>query len=179
MSDAAGSGGSGGPGADDPAPPAAPPRVREPRAAKIARGMTEFIPHNAALGLRFVGVEEGRVTVALPYSEKLVGNPLTRVLHGGVITALLDTTCGTAVFLKLPEPTPIATLDLRIDYLRPATPDLEVHARAECFRVTANVAFVRCEAFHPGREGEIVAVANGTFILFRGKGTVPVKQDAP
>jgi uncharacterized protein (TIGR00369 family) len=132
--------------------------------------MTEFIPHHRALGLRFVEHREGRITVALPWSEKLVGNPMTRVLHGGAITALLDTTCGTAVFVKLSEPIPIATLDLRIDYLRPATPELEVHARAECFRVTSNVAFVRCEAFHPGHEADLVAVANGTFIIFRGKG---------
>jgi len=141
-----------------------------PREVKIAQGMTEFIPHNRALGLRFVEHREGRVTVALPWSEKLVGNPLTRVLHGGAITALLDNTCGTAVFLKLTEPLPIATLDLRIDYLRPATPEQEVHARAECFKVTQNVAFVRCEAFHPGSEADLVAVANGTFIVFRAKG---------
>jgi uncharacterized protein (TIGR00369 family) len=131
--------------------------------------MAAFVPHNRALGMSFVGRAGGRVTIALAYDEKLVGNPATRVLHGGAITALMDATCGMAVFIKLREPVPIATLDLRIDYLRPATPDLPVHAGAECFRMTRNVAFVRCMAFHPGAEDALVAVANGTFIVSPGR----------
>lgn len=137
--------------------------------ARISEAIAMHVPHNRALGMRFVSAAHGLVTLALPYDERLVGNPLTRVLHGGAITALLDATCGTAVFLKLGEPVPVATLDLRIDYLRPATPDKEVHARAECFRATHHVAFVRCEAFHPDAGEDRVAVANGTFMIFRGK----------
>ena len=139
--------------------------------AQIAEAITAHVPHNQALGIRFVSAGAQRVTLALPYDERLVGNPLTRVLHGGAITTLVDATCGTAVFLALREPIPIATLDLRIDYLRPATPGQEIHAAAECFRTTQNVAFVRCEAFHPGPDGARVAVANGTgtFIVFRGR----------
>jgi uncharacterized protein (TIGR00369 family) len=133
----------------------------------VARTLSSFVPHNQALGIRFVEIRDGKATLALPYDGKLVGNPLTRVLHGGAITALMDATCGISVFLKLREPFPIATLDLRIDYLRPATPDEEVHARAECFRITEHVAFVRCEAFHPHTEADLVAVANGTFIITR------------
>jgi uncharacterized protein (TIGR00369 family) len=151
--------------------------------ARLLRGVTRFVPHNRALGIGFVSLTAGRVTLALPYDEKLVGNPLTGVVHGGAITALLDAACGLAVFVKLGEAIPIATLDLRIDYLRPATPSKEVRACAECFRVTRNVAFVRCEAFHAGphdsgsaaagldvcAEHELVAVANGTFIVTRGR----------
>src|SRR6185295_12235522 len=106
----------------------------------------------------------------LPYDEKLVGDPVTRVIHGGAITTLMDATCGTAVFVKLKEPIPVATLDLRIDYLKPAKPDCEVHARAECFKVTRNVAFVRCETYHAGDPDDLVAVANGTFMLVRPPG---------
>jgi uncharacterized protein (TIGR00369 family) len=149
--------------------------------ARIAQGVVMYVPHNRAIGMRFVECRGGRVTVALPYDEKLVGNPLTRVLHGGAITALMDATCGAAVFVKLKEPTPVATLDLRIDYLKPAAPDREVHAVAECFKVTRNVAFVRCETFHPGPTPEQVAVANGTFIIFRGQtiGRRKRKKEAP
>ena len=56
----------------------------------------------------------------MPYDAKLVGNPETGVLHGGAITALLDGASGAAVFAALVDIVPIATLDLRIDYLRPA-----------------------------------------------------------
>jgi uncharacterized protein (TIGR00369 family) len=139
--------------------------------------LTHFVPHNQALGIRFVSMTEGRVTLALPYDEKLVGNPVTGVLHGGAITALLDASCGLAVFAKLAQPAPIATLDLRIDYLRPATPGQAVHARAECFKVTRTIAFVRCEAFHEGGEADGVAVANGTFMVFGGRSAAA--QGAP
>jgi uncharacterized protein (TIGR00369 family) len=143
--------------------------VADGEKTELAATLTRFVPHNHALGIRFVSTDRGTVTLALPYDPKLVGNPDTGVIHGGAITALLDGACGLAVFQKLREPIPIATLDLRIDYLRPATPGKEVHARANCFRVTKNIAFVRCEAFHEGSEDDTVAVANGTFIVMRAR----------
>lgn len=136
---------------------------------QLMDSIARYVPHNQALGIRFVSSAPGHVIMALPYDPKLVGNPDTGVIHGGAITALLDGTCGVAVFERVGQPVPIATLDLRIDYLRPATPGREVLARAECFRVTRNIAFVRCEAFHEGNQAEGVAVANGTFIVFRGR----------
>jgi uncharacterized protein (TIGR00369 family) len=132
---------------------------------RLLSSLARFVPHSQALGIRFVSLAEGRVTLALPYDERFIGNPLTGVLHGGAITTLLDGACGMAVYVKLDQPIPIATLDLRIDYLRPATAGREVHGRAECVRVTRSVAFVRCEAFHP--DGDLVAVANGTFMILR------------
>ncbi|HVW25259.1 MAG TPA: PaaI family thioesterase [Polyangiaceae bacterium] len=147
-----------------------PTRAVDPAAlASVLDSMVGFVPHNRALGMKFVALDGARVIIALPYDAKLVGNPMTRVLHGGAITALMDATCGLSVYVKLKEPIPVATLDLRIDYLRPATPDEPVHARAECFKLTRNVAFVRCEAFHPASEGDLVAVANGTFIVSPGR----------
>src|ERR1041385_5874229 len=137
--------------------------------ARISEGVSTFVPHNRALGIRFVEAKAGCVTLGLPYDEKLVGDPARGVLHGGAITTLMDATCGTAVFVRLKEAIPIATLDLRIDYLRPAEPGVEVHARAECFKVTRTIAFVRCEAFHPADARDLVAVANGTFMLFRAQ----------
>jgi len=144
---------------------AADPDLRE----RIARGLAGLVPHNRALGLRLAELGPGTVTMVLPYAAELVGNPATGVLAGGAITALLDATCGSSVFAKLAVRMPIATLDLRIDYLRPARPGLDVHASAECFKVARHVAFVRARAFHPGAEDDLVAVANGTFMLFRDK----------
>jgi len=146
--------------------------------ASLSEGVSMYVPHNRALGIRFVDAKNGCVTLALPYDEKIVGDPVTRVVHGGAITTLMDATCGTVVFVRLKEAIPIATLDLRIDYLKPATPDEEVHARAECFKVTKTIAFVRCEAFHPRDPRDLVAVANGTFMLFRAPGA-DAKGGAP
>ena len=102
--------------------------------------------------------------MSLDFDEKLIGNARTRVVHSGVITALLDTLCGLVVMTKVPEGTPLATLDLRIDYLRPATPDQTIRATAECYKVTANVALVRGAAFNAGPE-DTIAHCTGTFML--------------
>ena len=90
---------------------------------EAARGFTDGIPHNRALGLRILddGARRG-VRTCCRTTPKLVGNPETGVLHGGAITALLDACSGAAVFAALTEWLPIATLDLRIDYLRAAGP---------------------------------------------------------
>jgi uncharacterized protein (TIGR00369 family) len=124
-----------------------------------------FIPHNLALGISFVDYGPGVAWMKLPYDEKLVGNCETRVLHGGAISSLLDTTCGAAVFIKLAVPTRIATLDLRIDYLRPATPDRDVLCKADCYKLTKHVAFTRALAFHDD-ESDPIAAAAGSFVIF-------------
>lgn len=102
--------------------------------------------------------------MSLDYDEKLIGNPRTRVVHSGVITTLLDTLCGLVVMSAVPEGTPLATLDLRIDYLRPATPGETIRAAAECYKVTANVAFARGAAFHAS-PNDAIAQCTGTFML--------------
>lgn len=124
----------------------------------------QAVPHNRALGLRLVGVEHARSHYLLPYAAHLVGNPETGVLHGGAISAAMDAACGAAVFQALPKPMVIATLDLRIDYLKPATPGRDVTFRAHCYKVTRSVAFVRGVAFHDD-EADPIASGTGSFML--------------
>lgn len=126
-------------------------------------GRTHFA---AALGGDMAVVQAGRVRMRLPYSEKLVGNPDTGVVHGGVITGFLDQSCGMAVGSALREPASFATLDLRIDYMKPATPGLALIFEGECVRVTHEIAFARAWAFHEKIEDPI-AIATGTFMFTR------------
>lgn len=126
--------------------------------------MLDHVPHAKAVGLSIVSVEKGAAVLKLPYDEKLVGNPDTGVVHGGVITTLLDNCCGIAVGMALGEMRPIATLDLRIDYMKPATPKLDILARADCYKVTANIAFVRASAYHADM-ADPIATAVGAFML--------------
>lgn len=123
------------------------------------------LPHCQTLGIRFASAERGRVTLELPFSEKLIGNPTTRVIHGGVVTSLIDTCSGTVIFSLLDAPEPVATLDLRIDYLRPARPDASLYCMAECYRITEHVAFTRATAYQddPGKP-----VAHGVATFARG-----------
>ncbi len=135
-----------------------------PRSGK--RRYVGVIPHMKELGLETLEAKAGVAVMRLPYQERLVGNIETGVLHGGAVTTLIDSVCGLAVISGLAEPCRIATLDLRIDYLRPATPEEPVVARAECYKVTRQVAFVRGTAYHGDRDDPI-ASAHGTFMLLR------------
>ncbi len=139
---------------------------------ELVRRFSAAVPHNHALGIRVVSVTPSESLFELPYDEKLVGNPDTGVLHGGVITALLDGVSGCAVFAARTERndmTPIATLDLRIDYLRPAEVGKTVRAKATCYKTTRNVAFTRAVAYHDDPEDPI-AHSVGTFMLSTNPG---------
>jgi len=130
------------------------------------------LPFSAELGMRLHAAADGVAVLSVPYDARLVGDPATGVMHGGVITALLDTACGSAV-MAAPGDAPVAataTLDLRIDYMRPARPERRVVARAECYRRTRSIAFARAVAFHEGEAGdEAIASAAGAFILEDGR----------
>lgn len=126
----------------------------------------EGIPHNAELGLTIEGVGADWAVMRLPWAERLVGDPRTRVLHGGVVTTLLDATCGVAVYMKLQQAVRIATMDLRIDYLRPAEPGRDVFAKVQCYHLTRNVAFLRGTAYHEP-DGAPIAAATSTFAVLR------------
>lgn len=122
------------------------------------------VPHNKALGLVLEDIGDNWARFRLPYDRKLVGNPETGVLHGGAITAMLDACSGTAVFCSLAQMQPIATLDLRIDYLRPAEAGRDVLARATCYHTSKHVAFTRAVAYHD-TEDNLIASSSGTFML--------------
>ncbi len=137
---------------------------------KVAGWFTE-IPHSRTIGLAFVQGERGRATMMVPYRDELVGNIKTGVLHGGVITSLIDTTSGLSVFSMLENSEAIATLDLRIDYLRAATPGLPVYCTAECYRLGRQIAFTRATAYQDD-VNQPVAYSVGTFMRDSSSATI-------
>lgn len=132
--------------------------------AVIEMMVRDHIPHCRALGVRVVSVDAERAVLKLDWDERLVGHPDTGVLHGGVITTLIDTVCGMAVQVALMRMTAIATLDLRIDYLRPSTPRKELLAEASCYKLTRNIAFVRARAWNDDPD-DPVANCVATFMI--------------
>lgn len=129
-------------------------------------------PQNAALGLKVISAEGGHAKLMVPYREDLIGDPQTGVIAGGVVTTLLDSACGSAIFSALTEATSIATLDLRIDYMRRAAPGLAITAEAHCYKVTQSVAFVRAIA-HDGDPADPVAAVQAAFMLDSDGGRRP------
>ncbi|AGH48468.1 MULTISPECIES: PaaI family thioesterase [Sphingomonadales] len=124
--------------------------------------------HNGALGTRFVQHGPDWVELALDYDEKLIGNTETGVLASGPIFSLMDMATSLAIWVRTDIFRPQATLDMRVDYLRPATPGRTVFGRGECYRVARRIAFVRGQA-HDGDPNDPVAHVAGTFMFLDGE----------
>lgn len=121
--------------------------TNSPITLDVIQSVIGIIRHCDVLGLKASKLEGKHITIELPYSDQLIGNPDSRVIHGGALTTLLDTTCAMAIPLALGEFQVSPTLDLRIDYMTSAKPDLPIYARAEAYRVTSNVVFSKGIAF--------------------------------
>ena len=130
----------------------------------LAEQMIRGTPQSAALGFEFVSMEQDVGILKIPYRDDLVGDPETGVIAGGVITTLLDHVCGLAIKAAQNDFSGTATLDLRIDYMRPAEPRRDIYARAHCYKVTHSVAFVRASAYEESPEDPI-ATAQAAFFL--------------
>ena len=122
------------------------------------------VGHGQALGLEFRASGSNWVELALPWKEQLVGVAETGVLASGAIVSLLDTCGGTAVWHTLGRFQPSVTIDLRLDYLRPALKGETLIARCTCDKLTRQIAFVSGIA-HTGDHQRPVARAVGTFML--------------
>ena len=133
--------------------------------APIPERMMHMAPHAVALGLKFLSMGDQRGAMSVDWREDLVGDPATGVIASGVVTALLDHTCGMAINAGA-ERIGTATLDLRIDYMRPAAPRSGLTAEAHCYKLTRSIGFVRAECWDVDRS-DPVATAQAAFMLNR------------
>ena len=120
--------------------------------------------HGGLIGLRYVGHGDDWAELAIDYSETLASDAETGILASGPILALMDMATSMSIWIRQQRFRAQATLDLRIDYLRPATPGRAVIGRGECYRLTRNVAFVRGQA-HDGDPADPIAHVAGTYMF--------------
>jgi len=130
----------------------------------IAKQFISALPHSQALGMVLTDLGDGIAVIEMPYDEKIIGDPKTGVISGGAVSALMDTCCGAAVMSHPSSPGGTATLDLRIDYMRSATPGQKIISRAEVYHITRSVAFVRATATDENTDAP-VATVTGAFTV--------------
>ena len=120
--------------------------------------------HNGLIGVGYHAHGDDWCELVLPYREALVGDAATGVLASGPIVTLMDMATSISIWLKSGVWRPQATLDLRVDYLRPAEPGKPVYGRGECYKLAKRIAFIRGEA-HDGDSTRPVAHVAGTYIF--------------
>lgn len=125
------------------------------------------IPHVRELGIRYSAAGGDWAELALPYAPHLVAYPDTGVIASGTVFTLMDTVGGFSVQAARKRPSGIATLDLRLDYLRPARPGDTVLGYSKVQKLTRSVAFVRGYA-HDGDRDDPLALMSGSFMVTAG-----------
>jgi uncharacterized protein (TIGR00369 family) len=129
----------------------------------LSRGFATSVPHVKELGIELTHVEAAYSEGRLPYRPEFLGDAEHQLIHTGVVTTLIDSVCGVALIAHLGLPTRIATLDLRVDYLRPSRPGKDLVCRAECYRSTEQIAFLRATVWQDDPQ-QPVATSMGAFM---------------
>jgi len=131
--------------------------------------MEEHVPFNRMLGMKVVKVARGFVRIEIPFREDLVGDPFRPALHGGVISSLADVAGGSAVWSEIDDDRArVATIDLRVDYLRPGKLETLV-AEANVVRAGNRVGVADVRVFHPSNEADTIATGKGVYNILLKK----------
>jgi uncharacterized protein (TIGR00369 family) len=140
------------------------PRAAEPFDPERFMNYVRRVGHGGALGIAYRGHGEDWAELSLPYDDRLVGMPESGIIASGPIISLMDMATSLAIWVRLGRFRHQATLDLRVDYLRPAVPGRTIVGRGECYGATRSIGFVRGLA-HDGDADDPVAHVSGTFMF--------------
>jgi uncharacterized protein (TIGR00369 family) len=113
--------------------------------------MEDHVPFNRLLGIRGESMSPGRGVLLLPVKRELVGDGRRPALHGGAVSALIDTAGGVAAWSTLSPTESVSTVDLMVDFLEPAGLGGPLRAEAELVRKGNRVCHVRVRVTQDGR----------------------------
>ncbi len=135
--------------------------------ALVRRFMAEMIPFNAYLGVQVDQLGPGHAVLSVPFRPEFIGDPFRPALHGGVISALIDTCGGAAVWTTVQPTDRVSTIDLRVDYLLPGKAEaLRVEGRV--IRAGRRVGVAALRAFHDSAPEQTIAEGRGVYYIRRG-----------
>ena len=142
---------------------------------KIVRAVYDNLPFNRLLGLKVDFLEIERAGFSFTIKNELIGNTVHGILHGGVISSVLDTTGGMTATASALERmrnhskdeiiewiARVGTIDMRVDYLRPGRGS-QFHSTGSVMRTGRKVAVTRMEL--KNQENKLIAVGTGTYIV--------------
>jgi len=132
--------------------------------------MEELIAFNKHLGLKVESFDREAPKLRFDMRPELIGNPSTKILHGGVISATLDVAGGFVIMLGLahemdsvPTSFPkMGTIDLRVDYLRPGRGKYFI-ATARIVRKGSRIAVTHMELHND--EGDLIATGGAAYVI--------------
>jgi uncharacterized protein (TIGR00369 family) len=134
--------------------------------------MEELIPFNRYIGVKLADARKGFARLEVPFRDELVGDPMRPALHGGVLSALADAAGGGAVWTGIEDDRArVSTIDLRIDYLRPARL-VTLVAEATVVRLGNRVGVADVRLFNGDAEDVTIATGKGVYNITIKKETL-------
>jgi uncharacterized protein (TIGR00369 family) len=130
----------------------------------VLRFMQDHVPFNKLLGIQGESVEAGRAVLVLPVRHDHLGDVRRPALHGGVISALIDTAGGVAAWSALATGESVSTVDLMVDFLEPARVAGPLRAEAELVRKGNRVCHVRVRVT---QDDLVVAEGRGVYNIHK------------
>jgi uncharacterized protein (TIGR00369 family) len=128
--------------------------------------LEEEIPFNRFLGLKVEKAENGFARLFLPYRPEFTGDARRPALHGGILSTLIDTCGGVAVWTCCELEDRIATIDMRVDYLRPA-PQADLLAESRVRLMGNRVGNVHTKIFTRQEPDKIIAEGRAVYNIRR------------
>lgn len=135
--------------------------------AMLPKLFDELIPFNRVLGIQTQSVERGRVLLKIPFRDELIGDPMRYALHGGVLSAMIDTAGGGAVWTKIEPHDRVSTIDLRVDYLRKGLAEA-IFCEAKVVRIGNRVGVATATCWHESAPSDPIATGTGVYSIKRG-----------